>query len=101
MFYWIIYIVSAIVGLLVSPYFYYVLGGHPSDPSFISEAQVTCNYIGIFITTIVFSVQIKHYKSYRYIPIICLVGLFSFLPGCILGLLLNLYASTIPNPYVK
>ena len=74
MFYWIIYIIFVLVGEVVYPYPLPHIPAHASnDGPFV--------LFGTTVTTIFFGYQIKYFKKYRYVPGICVIGFFSYLPA--------------------
>jgi hypothetical protein len=50
-----------------------------------------CSLLGTIFTTFLFALYRNKFSAYRYIPVVCVVGFFSFLPGYLLLMLLVLF----------
>lgn len=95
MFYWLFYFIFVILGFGVGPlgvkFCIYTMLSTPLEfrSSRDDGLEFLCILLGIIYTTILVARRIKNLKNYWWLPVISIVGFFSFLPGLLLSYLLH------------
>ena len=87
--FWLLYSISAAVGLCCTPGVTHLVDKHGPD-----ELTESLYLLGIFITTFIvyFIYENKHHRIRRSLPMAALLGFFAFLPGIVIACVFSLVA---------